>query len=1242
MAAGSISAPTVIPLRIPTSFSQSKLCIDTNTPIELCSPSPNVKIYYSLNGIKPNPYKKDFKKSSTFPYTAPFTLCIGKHTIKALAITNDKQAQSGTVTKVFTVVEPQIIVHKPVAEKPVSENTPAVDDIGKARPVSQETCDMIKPSILTPQSPKVISRPNSGRPSSVKATSITFEDSLTQAQSQLKLSTRSLSHLSNAPSLKSSEVMSTAQDTIKLLQETNYLQCIFCFCPRPSDPFSRHCPQCGSPLPTLPSASKDLTIPPPGTIGQCLECKCSVPLNLSHCVVCEANLTPRLLPQSSHVLKEKLLCLSCGTANPDGTFKCLTCENLLSTEEGLIKPKNIGDTLKCPFCSAYNGRRYIFCVACGYRIKPKYTGGSDSDHTLDVDIIEDSRTTNSIATQTQGIFFPSSKSIELKGETSPVKEVVKKRENASLKAFSPGNGYWRQQTDHICGHLRSYIQSNADFQQVLGKPCIGRIKTATLHTDDQHQAVMQIFFNLKPQAENNVIENISKLKLDEDDSVISETNGKAKKGKNKAKRKSLKPAKSVDDHLLLKEIISTSRDRVIEQLLEGGANANSFHAGKPILNKAIEVDSHDGVIELLLQHGADVNLQDKEGNTSLHVAVKSGDFGVDLMDTLLEHNGDPLMKNNNGDSVYTLAVNHEKLMQKLSAHIGSSALHAEVTSKQKIINSWPRSGEFSKLSKVKELLEEFPFQNGDIVSREEVLSILADVCICLENEIDFQEYIEFVQRSIKFTQEEKQRGLTRTGWLENIIIASRTCGLTYDTIFKVALGCIYKDNENHGFSKRARCNVGLLEYLQGKKALHYVTASQDDQDGVVGKILREGQKCLGFSVVQTGRMIHIPKILETKQPIHFFYPKRKVLDRERNGAFICCPLLHPKGHVIGVLGIDTLAEMEKKDYLPHEISFYQGVAKTLGEAYSHVELRIKLVKILHSAFRWTLSKVEPINKISVFIVEDSPTHRSDAGYILRKVLTMHQGERDPIEDAIAARIFRKDDVFKEYLFECAENSEPTSTETFGRLHWTIPVRDSEGNPMAVIDIEIRGRLTKPDEENIHWMARLVTIAVLELSQGYREPPKPHVLEVEDIDEKNRLAVLFSRVLLTDLRRNVEKLDSEAYAEIKSYIDPPKVIHDVLRAVLYIFNPEKSETFKLWRNCKQSVNMDLSKSIAMYDPTSCRDNIEVKELQELLSVVPVGEVEKHGSQPAKCLHDWSLVCLSLLEHTDRMKEAFGGK
>ena len=173
MAAGSISAPTIIPLRIPTSFSQSKLCIDTDTPIELSSPSPNVKIFYTLNGTKPNPFERDFKKSSTFPYTTPFTLSLGKHTIKTLAIAFDKQALSGIVTKVFTVFEPQVISPPKVSytpEKPVVTKTaspPNIEETAavKTKPISQEITQVAKPSILT-SSPKIPSRPNSGRPTS--------------------------------------------------------------------------------------------------------------------------------------------------------------------------------------------------------------------------------------------------------------------------------------------------------------------------------------------------------------------------------------------------------------------------------------------------------------------------------------------------------------------------------------------------------------------------------------------------------------------------------------------------------------------------------------------------------------------------------------------------------------------------------------------------------------------------------------------------------------------------------------------------------------------------------------------------------------------------------------------------------------------------------------------------------------------------------------------------------------------
>ena len=61
----------------------------------------------------------------------------------------------------------------------------------------------------------------------------------------------------------------------------------------------------------------------------------------------------------------------------------------------------------------------------------------------------------------------------------------------------------------------------------------------------------------------------------------------------------------------------------------------------------------------------------------------------------------------------------------------------------------------------------------------------------------------------------------------------------------------------------------------------------------------------------------------------------------------------------------------------------------------------------------------------------------------------------------------------------------------------------------------------------------------------------------------------------------------AFAEIKSYKDPPKVIHDILKAVLGIFYADRQqhERFNEWSTCKQLVNADLVRLITSYDPTA---------------------------------------------------------
>ena len=68
----------------------------------------------------------------------------------------------------------------------------------------------------------------------------------------------------------------------------------------------------------------------------------------------------------------------------------------------------------------------------------------------------------------------------------------------------------------------------------------------------------------------------------------------------------------------------------------------------------------------------------------------------------------------------------------------------------------------------------------------------------------------------------------------------------------------------------------------------------------------------------------------------------------------------------------------------------------------------------------------------------------------------------------------------------------------------------------------------------------------------------------------------------------------AFAEIKSYKDPPKVIHDILKAVLGIFHPdlEKQDKFNEWSMCKQMVNPDLVRLITSYDPTARANTVSV--------------------------------------------------
>lgn len=76
-------------------------------------------------------------------------------------------------------------------------------------------------------------------------------------------------------------------------------------------------------------------------------------------------------------------------------------------------------------------------------------------------------------------------------------------------------------------------------------------------------------------------------------------------------------------------------------------------------------------------------------------------------------------------------------------------------------------------------------------------------------------------------------------------------------------------------------------------------------------------------------------------------------------------------------------------------------------------------------------------------------------------------------------------------------------------------------------------------------------------------------EAEHMNSKHA-GILFHRFMLQDLRECVQKLGAESFAEIKGYEEPPALVHNIVKAVLLLFNPnwKGSEKTESWSQCIQ--------------------------------------------------------------------------
>ncbi|XP_077166030.1 double zinc ribbon and ankyrin repeat-containing protein 1 isoform X1 [Paroedura picta] len=556
MTAGSILAPQVIPLRIPAS-GKAKHEIDTNTFVEIKSDTPDVAIYYTIDGSKPELFRRvGYGDYNTFKYKEPILLPDGKITVKALAVTKDCR-ESAVVTKIFVV---DFVT--PNTDKPDGENDKHLlknlssqdmeDGLSHSRLEKRNVTKETKWNGLALES-QGVSKERRFMPSLAVEHHLL---NLNASRGKREASPATLIPESQFANSTVSNRSLTSTQALKSQRERGFLKCTQCLAPRSLDPFARFCQECGSLIPPVPGYS----LPPPeeAQMGLCVECQTMVPTNTPTCIVCEVPITPQSPLPASTWLKGRVVCLVCGSGNPAHVKQCVICENQLPEAQTLAFSKEVPPLLSspqrkmtsCSKCGQVTNEDAHFCGWCGTKVSPpplyltcfkcgasnhpwaRFCGTCGAhleplrrqcweDILLSAGdgfgISERNNWQNwqqpsvpwptskpdpfrrkDQGTQTVGLFYPSGKFLE-KRECELVSQKEKQQKMSDrrplLTAISPGRGYWRKQLDHVCEHLRSYAQNNVEFRALIGEPPMGKLISATVH-EDEHQVSLRLNYAL--------------------------------------------------------------------------------------------------------------------------------------------------------------------------------------------------------------------------------------------------------------------------------------------------------------------------------------------------------------------------------------------------------------------------------------------------------------------------------------------------------------------------------------------------------------------------------------------------------------------------------------------------------------------------------------------------------------------------------------------------------------------------
>ena len=87
---------------------------------------------------------------------------------------------------------------------------------------------------------------------------------------------------------------------------------------------------------------------------------------------------------------------------------------------------------------------------------------------------------------------------------------------------------------------------------------------------------------------------------------------------------------------------------------------------------------------------------------------------------------------------------------------------------------------------------------------------------------------------------------------------------------------------------------------------------------------------------------------------------------------------------------------------------------------------------------------------------------------------------------------------RDYLFKCVDNSESVSADAYGERHIAIPMRNTEGLAITVIDISIGDlkKLPRNESKSVTKMLKLLQLAYKEILTEYKDGEKNLLMSKE--------------------------------------------------------------------------------------------------------------------------------------------------